>query len=343
MRPNVIAHRGASHLAPENTVTAFRLAGALGADGVEFDTLLTADGQFVVHHEYITDLHADARKIIPECTLEELRALDFGSWKDPRFAGEKIPTFAEAIEACSGVGTIQVEFKSPRGANATTDQDAFAERILEEVEGTGLADKIIVTSFNHGILSRVKKLSPCQRVGVLTLNSLDNYLSPPPALLQALGLEGENGLPGEEEAVRRMLELAAAAPPDLDEDNASPIRWVMDRIWAITSDHPGESLFEILLCLASQHDLAAYVAGLDFVPEVVSCQYHTCFRDRQVVQKIQAMGIEAAPWPVDGRLDLESILDMQPVTVVTNRPERLLAMLDPSYTIPPAAEAILGR
>ena len=64
--------------------------------------------------------------------------------------------------------TIQVEFKSPLGANATTDQDAFAERILEEVESSGLADKIIVTSFNHGILSRVKKLSPCQRVGVLT-------------------------------------------------------------------------------------------------------------------------------------------------------------------------------
>ena len=54
MRPKVIAHRGASHLAPENTLTAFRLAASLGVDGIEFDTLLTADGHLVVHHEYIT-------------------------------------------------------------------------------------------------------------------------------------------------------------------------------------------------------------------------------------------------------------------------------------------------
>ena len=159
MRPKIIAHRGASHLAPENTVAAFRLAAAMGVDGIEFDTLLTADNQLVIHHEYITDLHANANEVIPWCTLDQLRALDFGSWKSPLYAGEKIPTFAEALEACSDVDTIQVEFKSPLGANATTDQDAFAERILEEVESSGLADKIIVTSFNHGILSRVKKLS----------------------------------------------------------------------------------------------------------------------------------------------------------------------------------------
>ena len=178
MRPNIVAHRGASHLAPENTLAAFRLAAAMGVDGIEFDTLFTADGHLVVHHEYITDLHANAREVIPWCTLDQLRTLDFGSWKDPRWAGEKIPTFAEAVEACSTVSSIQVEFKSPLGANATTDQDAFAERILEEVESTGLADKIIVTSFNHGILSRVKKLSPLQRVGVLTLNSVERPRRP---------------------------------------------------------------------------------------------------------------------------------------------------------------------
>ena len=341
MRPKVIAHRGASHLAPENTLTAFRLAASLGVDGIEFDTLLTADGHLVVHHEYITDLHAEQKKVIPWCTLDQLRALDFGSWKDPRFAGEKIPTFAEALEACSTVETIQVEFKSPLGANNTTDQDAFAELILEEVESSGLADKIVVTSFNHGILSRVKKLSPCQRVGVLTLNSLDSYLFPPPALLQAIGLENgmEAGLPGEAEATQALMALSQGQP--LDEENITA-RWVMDRIWALTSDHPGENLFQLLLSLLAQHDLPAYLAGLDFVPEVVSCQYNTCFRDRDLVQRVQAMGMEAAPWPVDSKLDLQSILDMQPVSIVTNRPERLLHMLDPAYTLPPEAQAILA-
>ena len=199
----------------------------------------------------------------------------------------------------------------------------------------------MVTSFNHGILSRVKKLSPCQRVGVLTLNSLDSYLFPPPALLQAIGLENgmEAGLPGEEEATQALMALSQGQP--LDEENITA-RWVMDRIWALTSDHPGENLFQLLLSLLAQHDLPAYLAGLDFVPEVVSCQYNTCFRDRDLVQRVQAMGMEAAPWPVDSKLDLQSILDMQPVSIVTNRPERLLHMLDPAYTLPPEAQAILA-
>ena len=80
VRPKIIAHRGASHLAPENTLAAFRLAAAMGVDGIEFDTLLTADGHLVVHHEYITDLHANANEVLPWCTLAQLRALDFGNW-----------------------------------------------------------------------------------------------------------------------------------------------------------------------------------------------------------------------------------------------------------------------
>ena len=115
MRPKIIAHRGASHLAPENTVAAFRLAAAMGVDGIEFDTLLTADNQLVVHHEYITDLHANANEVIPWCTLDQLRALDFGSWKSPLYAGEKIPTFAEALEACSDVDTHPGGIQVPAG------------------------------------------------------------------------------------------------------------------------------------------------------------------------------------------------------------------------------------
>lgn len=344
MRPKVIAHRGASYLAPENTVSAFRLAASMGVDGIEFDTLLTADNQLVVHHEYITDLHCPDHVVIPDCTLAELKKLDFGNWKGERWAGEQIPTFAEALEACSGVANIQVEFKSPLHANATTDQDAYAERIVEEVESSGLADKIIVTSFNHGILSRVKRLAPDQRVGVLTLNSLDSYLEPPPALLQAIGFENgldmENSLENEEEATRLLLELSQAAP--LDDENVNPARWTMDRLWAITSDYPGQNPFELLLSLMSQHNLVSYLSSLDFTPEVLSCQYNTCFRDRSLIQRVEAMGIEAAPWPVDGIYDLKSILDMGPTSIVTNRPERLLEMLDPSFTMPEAAAAMLG-
>ena len=124
----------ASHLAPENTVAAFRLAAAMGVDGIEFDTLLTADNQLVVHHEYITDLHANANEVIPWCTLDQLRALDFGSWKSPLYGRRKDPHLCRGAGSLQRCGHHQVEFKSPLGANATTDQDAFAERILEEVK-----------------------------------------------------------------------------------------------------------------------------------------------------------------------------------------------------------------
>ena len=339
----IIAHRGASAYAPENTGPAFLRAIALQADGVELDVHLSADGEIVVNHNFTLDENSNGSGFIYEHTLDQLKALDFGSWKGEKWAGEQIPTLAEALDVCSAVDHIQVEFKSPLGANATTDQDAFAQRIVEEVESSGIADKIIVTSFNHGILSRVKKLAPDQRVGVLTLNSLDSYLSPPPALLQAIGLEtDENGLAldGQEQATQTLMELSQST--SLDDENISPARWTMDRIWALTSDYPGQNLFELLQSLLSQHDLVSYLSTLDFQPEVLSCQYNTCFRDRDLVQQVEAMGIEAAPWPVDGVYDLESILAMNPTSIVTNRPARLLQMLDPSFTLPEAAAAMLA-
>ena len=75
---------------------------------------------------------------------------------------------------------------------------------------------------------------------------------------------------------------------------------------------------------------------------MLSCQYNTCFRDRNLVQKVQAAGIEVAPWPVDGVFDLQSILGHGPVTIVTNRPERLFQMLDPDFEMPEAAAALLA-
>ncbi len=325
MRPKVIAHRGASYLAPENTLASFRLAIEQGADGIELDVVPSKDGHLMVHHDYIIDMHTDARGIIPDLTLDELRKLDFGSWKSPAYAGEKIPTFEEAMELCREVEYIHVEFKSPLFANDSTDQDRFAEMIVDKISNSGLAGKIVSTSFNIGILRRVKALSPDLQVGFLTLNSLDSYLSPPPALLELLGFEN-GALP--DGLVDPQALLALADDPDLAEENGALYRWVQDRIWAITADHPGENLFELIGSLAAQHDLAAYLAGLDFKPEFLGCQYNTCFRDTTLVQRVQQMGIQVAPWPVDRKLDVRSILDMRPDVIVTNRPDRVIAMLD---------------
>ena len=113
--PQIIAHRGASYLAPENTLVAFRKAMEIGADGVEMDVQKTYDNELVIHHDYMVDMHTDISGQIYDLTMGELKALDFGSWKDAIYANERIATLQEALELCAGMeGTqVQLELKSP--------------------------------------------------------------------------------------------------------------------------------------------------------------------------------------------------------------------------------------
>lgn len=114
MIPQIIAHRGASYLAPENTLAAFRKAMEIGADGVEMDVQKTLDGGLVIHHDYIIDLHTDISGRIYDMTEGELKDLDFGSWKDVAYKDEKIATLAEALALCRSMEgcTVQLELKS---------------------------------------------------------------------------------------------------------------------------------------------------------------------------------------------------------------------------------------
>lgn len=101
--PQIIAHRGASYLAPENTLVAFRKAMEIGADGVEMDVQKTYDNELVIHHDYMVDMHTDISGQIYDLTMGELKALDFGSWKDAIYANERIATLQEALELCAGM------------------------------------------------------------------------------------------------------------------------------------------------------------------------------------------------------------------------------------------------
>ncbi len=96
-RPWLIAHRGASREAPENTLAAFRLAWEQNADGIEGDFHLTRDGHIVCIHDRTTKRYCDVDLNVAESTLAELRKLDVGRWKDARYAGERIPTLDEVL------------------------------------------------------------------------------------------------------------------------------------------------------------------------------------------------------------------------------------------------------
>ena len=165
MTPEIIAHRGASYLAPENTLSAFRKAMEIGADGVEMDVQKTYDNELVIHHDYMVDMHTDISGQIYDLTMGELKALDFGSWKDAIYANERIATLQEALELCAGMeGTqVQLELKSP-----LEDDPDFVPRVLDAVRAAGLTDRLTLISFHHSQLRQAKQLMPELKVGALT-------------------------------------------------------------------------------------------------------------------------------------------------------------------------------
>jgi glycerophosphoryl diester phosphodiesterase len=150
--PWLIAHRGASAYAPENTVPAFRLAAEQGADFVEFDLQLSKDRQIVCLHDNSLERTTDVEEIFPDrsrttgagaqaarrwmiedFTLAELKQLDAGAWFDPKFRGTRIPTFAETIEALRGRSGLFIELKTPER------YEGIETLILAELEAKGLS------------------------------------------------------------------------------------------------------------------------------------------------------------------------------------------------------------
>jgi glycerophosphoryl diester phosphodiesterase len=120
-RPIIVAHRGNSQVAPENTLAAFRSAVALGVDAVEMDLRLSRDGRLVLMHDATVDRTTGAGGEVAELTLSEIQRLDAGSWKDSKYAGEAPPTFEDAARLLAGKCLIFAEFKVPELAGPVAE------------------------------------------------------------------------------------------------------------------------------------------------------------------------------------------------------------------------------
>jgi glycerophosphoryl diester phosphodiesterase len=167
----VIAHRGASAAAPANTIAAFEKAVALGADGIEFDVHLSAEGVPVIIHDYTVDTTTDGSGLVSEMTLAQLKQLDAGTHFDPAFAGERIPTLEEVLRAFGGRLLLNIELKT------TSKRDNGLERaVIALVEEHGLASRVLFSSFNPLSLRRAKKIAPHIPVGLLYSPDLELYL-----------------------------------------------------------------------------------------------------------------------------------------------------------------------
>ena len=170
--PLVIAHRGASAVAPANTMTAFEKAAVLGADGIEFDVHLSADGVPVVIHDFAVDATTDSSGRVAEMDLAQIKQLDAGSYFDPAFAGEHIPTLEEVLQAFGNQLLLNIELKS------TSPRDNGLEQaVLTLVKQHDLGSRVLLSSFNPFSLRRAKKIAPHVRAGLLYAPDLPIFLS----------------------------------------------------------------------------------------------------------------------------------------------------------------------
>jgi glycerophosphoryl diester phosphodiesterase len=163
--PLIIAHRGASALAPENTLAAFRRAVADGAEGIEFDVRLAKDGEPVVFHDASLKRLTGAKERVAQLTAAELGRVDVGSWFNNRrrkelanddFSRETIPTLGRTLELLGDFpGLIYLELKCRE-----SEIEQLARAVAEVIAGSRLLSRIIVKSFQLEAIPAIKKLCP---------------------------------------------------------------------------------------------------------------------------------------------------------------------------------------
>lgn len=159
-----IGHRGAAAECPENTLASFARALDERVDMIECDLQLTADGQVVVFHDWTLERTTNGSGVVRELPLDAIRRLDAGAWRDPRFAGERVPTLDETLDLVLPRAALNLELKS-RGPR--DDARALARAAVAAVERRAAFDKVVFSSFDGACIEEVRAASPEARIGVL--------------------------------------------------------------------------------------------------------------------------------------------------------------------------------
>jgi glycerophosphoryl diester phosphodiesterase len=177
--PLIIAHRGASALAPENTLAAFQKAIEDDADGIEFDVRIARDGVPVVFHDANLERIAGRKNLVSSLTSEELQAFDVGSWfnrKNPKranekFAAETVPTFARLLDFLKNYkGLLYVELKGE-----AEEIPALTEAVCDLIRQSEKFPQIIIKSFKLEGIAIAKRILPNVRTAALFEPKLPDY------------------------------------------------------------------------------------------------------------------------------------------------------------------------
>ena len=160
--PAFIAHRGASSQAPENTLAAFDLALKLHADAIEFDVRLTKDKQVIAFHDLMLQRTTNGKGKVHNKTLAELKSLDAGTFFDPSFQGQRIPTLEEIFEKIGSRTYYHIEIK-----NFFHPFNKLPENVISLIKKYNLQSQVTISSFNPIALIQAKHLLPSLAKGLL--------------------------------------------------------------------------------------------------------------------------------------------------------------------------------
>lgn len=204
--PPLIAHRGASTHAPENTLAAVRLAWEEGADGIEADFYLSADGEVVCIHDQTTKRTAGKNLDVTKSTLAELRQLDYGVWKHPKYKGERIPTLGEVFDELPEGKWFFIEIKDTRRIVQPI------ARILAEKKAD--KERVVLISFNKDVVRACREILPDYKSCLIS--SLKDFARPgmPERYLEELRGVGAQGLIYKESAPVTVEFLQQARGPE---------------------------------------------------------------------------------------------------------------------------------
>lgn len=172
----IIAHRGASGYAPENTRASILEGLKRGCDGFEVDVQLTKDNKVVVFHDWSLERTSNGNGFLKEKTLGQLKTLDIGNWFSKEFKGEKVLTLEELLGIIPEEKLLNIEIKVRHG-----EINQIEEKVLEILERHArINSNIIISSFDHRIIKTIKEIKPEIQVGLLItagLLNMKNYIS----------------------------------------------------------------------------------------------------------------------------------------------------------------------
>lgn len=160
--PHVIGHRGAAGYAPENTMVSFERGIALRADAIELDIHPTSDGELVVIHDPTLERTTNGHGLVAQHTLAQLKELDAGSWFHPSFHNERIPTLIEVLSWARGRTRVVIEIKQ-----GPIFYPHVEELLIAALDRTQMRSQVLVISFDHHSVRKVKQLAADVPTGVL--------------------------------------------------------------------------------------------------------------------------------------------------------------------------------